>query len=202
MLQVTLWDNGQSVEAQINIITSTKLVSPLRHALTFGDKNNHEHPAISSQAILRGQASFYSQYPEFVVVWSNERNGGYDVYARILQYNKDGESGTNGEDGGDQEESNLFTTNFTVIIIGIIVGVILVILGICICNHFYIKHKNQRKPSKMHQLGEESEDDDDEEGGFGTNRDDTIGDNLYGDTRNDEQDDDDEDDGVQLKTFR
>eukprot|EP00486_Rosalina_sp_Unknown_P008348 CAMPEP_0201579440 /NCGR_PEP_ID=MMETSP0190_2-20130828/26990_1 /ASSEMBLY_ACC=CAM_ASM_000263 /TAXON_ID=37353 /ORGANISM="Rosalina sp." /LENGTH=294 /DNA_ID=CAMNT_0048013863 /DNA_START=1056 /DNA_END=1940 /DNA_ORIENTATION=+ len=207
MLEITLWDDATTITAEINIVTGP---TQINNKTSLG--NRHEHPMISSESILRGETKDITELgeddegididnPEFVVVWSNSREGGYDVYTRILKLN-DG-TATSGTDDGDGDgidaHSTLFGSEFNIIIIGVVFGIILVVLGICICNHFYNKHKQNAilKPrKKMHQIGEESDEDDDDDD------EDTIQHKYgYGDTivgHDDDDDDEEEHDGIQL----
>eukprot|EP01084_Bolivina_argentea_P306198 529070_1 len=114
IMEVSLWNSGERVSADISIVTEDTMINP-------GSENHHqhEHPALSSESILRAQADF-TDTPEFVVTWSNSREGGYDVYTRILEVSSaEGGSGSNGNDGV------IFGSQLNVIIFGVVFGIIL-----------------------------------------------------------------------------
>lgn len=209
ILEVTLWNDpteeASEVLAEINLATDATRIN----TETLSN-HRHEHPMISSESILRGQTKEITEIgeddtididnPEFVVVWSNSRQGGYDVYTRILKLNDGAYTPSSGGNGGsDDVASTLFGSEFNIIIIGVVFGIVLVVLIAVILLHFYNKHKQNaiNKPRrKMHQIGEESDDEDDDD------VEDTIGQNYgYGDTivgHDDEDEDDHEHDGIQL----
>ena len=124
------------------------------------------------------------------MVWSNQRQTGYDIYTRILKLS-DTEIEQNEDDGSDASDNvGIFGPKFNIIVIGVVFGIILVVLCVCLCNHFYKKHKDNsvnRPRNKMQQIGEESDDDDNE---------DTIGQIGYGGHETIGHDDDDDDDEV------
>jgi len=142
--------------AEITVITEGTMVNE-----DSSGNHLHEHPMISSQNILRENVEYDENTREFVVVWSNTREGGYDVYTRVLQQIDDSDASNNDNSGG-----NVFGNKLNAIIFGIVVAIVVVMIGLCVCNRLWNRHKGslQKMSSKarMEQIGDESDDDDED----------------------------------------
>merc|ERR1719273_910375 len=121
----------------------------------------HQYPMVSSQNILRENED-YKDGPEFVVVWSNTRSGGYDVYTRVIQH-MDNTDASNNDDG----KGNVFGNKLNAAIFGIVVAILLVVVGVVGGRKLYLRHKHrlqggQKSKSQMEQIGDESDEDDED----------------------------------------
>mmetsp|Transcript_6761 Transcript_6761/g.11106 ORF Transcript_6761/g.11106 Transcript_6761/m.11106 type:complete len:641 (+) Transcript_6761:541-2463(+) len=169
VLEVTLWDNEQTIVGEIDVITEDKPINPE----AIGMHHHHEYPQISSESSLRAQADF-SDTPQFQVVWSNQRVGGYDIYTRIMKFSEDGEVASNDDDEDSKNNSTdaaVFGSLLNKVVFGVVLAIVLVVIGVGVvyCVIMRQKETQRTRPQKIQQLGEESEDEDDDD------HEDTIG---------------------------